>query len=110
MAPLLAPIGWSSRYLGYGEGMTTPHVPTHYRVEYIDGPLEGQSEDRLLIGGDYDREFTTIAAVEGLESSFVYRAVDERELDGQLHVRYSFDASDSDPVQGDGDEGDSLTI
>lgn len=90
--------------------MSTPHEETHYRVEYIDGPLEGQSEDRLLVNGEYDKEFTTIAAVESLESSFVYHAVEAREINGQLHVRYSFDARDSDPVQGDGAEGDSLTI
>ena len=40
-----------------------------------------------------------VAAVDGLESLFWYDAVDERQVNGQLRVRFHFDAGDSDPVE-----------
>jgi len=72
-----------------------------YIVEYVDGPLAGESQRRYLVDGKHDEEVTAVAAVEGLESQFAYRAVDTREINGQLHVRYRFDAPDSDPVEAD---------
>jgi len=75
-----------------------------YIVEYIDGPLAGESERRYLVRGEYDDEVTAVAAVEGLESQFAYTAADTREINGQLHVRYRFDAPDSDPVEADAED------
>lgn len=75
-----------------------------YIVEYLDGPLEGETDRRVLVRGAYDQTLSAVAAVEGLESLFRYRAVDSREIAGELHVRYRFDAPDSDPVEPDTDE------
>ena len=47
-----------------------------------------------------------LALVDGLESLFWYDAVDEREVNGQLRVRFRFDADDSDPVEFDEDDND----
>jgi hypothetical protein len=83
-----------------------------YIVEYIDGPLEGETDRRVLVHGDHDETLNAVAAVDGLESLFRYNAVDSREVAGELHVRYSFDAADSDPVESDDDEenNDGATI
>jgi hypothetical protein len=35
---------------------------------------------------------------------FHYVAADSREINGQLHVRYRFDAPDSDPVEADAED------
>jgi hypothetical protein len=77
-------------------------APKNYTVEYVDGPLKGQFDTRILVGGDYDKTFGVIALVDGLESNFEYTAVSTRELNGELHVSYSFEAAESDPfVSGD---------
>lgn len=75
-----------------------------YIVEYMDGPLAGTAERRYLIGGRYDETVSAYAAVDGMESQFEYKALDSREVQGQLHVRYAFDAPDSDPYESDRDE------
>lgn len=89
----------------YGSGMTeAERTSVEYIVEYIDGPLEGKTDRRVLVRGQYDQTLSAVAAVEGLESLFRYVAVDSREIAGELHVRYRFDAPDSDPVEPDTDE------
>ncbi|MFC6355292.1 hypothetical protein [Luethyella okanaganae] len=70
-----------------------------YIAEFIDGPLEGETERRVLLGGTFEERVGMVAAVEGLESLFWYNAIDSREVQGQLHVRYRFDRGDSDPVE-----------
>ncbi|TAM70172.1 MAG: hypothetical protein EPN48_07360 [Microbacteriaceae bacterium] len=82
----------------------TERTTVEYIVEYIDGPLAGGTDRRVLIRGKYDDSLSAVAAVEGMESLFRYTAVDSREIQGELHVRYKFDASDSDPVEPDVDE------
>lgn len=77
---------------------------TEYIVDYIDGPLEGESDKRVLVQGKYDDRIGAIAAVEGLESTFWYVAGESRDVQGELHVEYSFDAPDSDPVESDPDD------
>lgn len=72
-----------------------------YIVEYVDGPLAGTAERRYLVHGAYDRTVSAYAAIDGIESQFQYRALDTREVRGELHVRYSFDAPDSDPYESD---------
>lgn len=74
---------------------------TEYVVEYVDGPLAGTAERRYLVRGKFDETVSAFAAVDGIESQFQYRAVGSREVQGELHVRYSFDASDSDPYESD---------
>ena len=74
---------------------------TEYIVEYVDGPLAGTAERRVLVGGRYDDTVSAYAAIDGIESQFEYKVVDTREIQGELHVRYSFDAPDSDPFESD---------
>ncbi|MBG6057640.1 hypothetical protein RCH16_000838 [Cryobacterium sp. MP_M5] len=68
-----------------------------YTAEFIDGPLEGQVDSRVLVHGKHDPRISMLAAVEGIEALFWYDEVDERDVQGRLHVRYRFDAGDSDP-------------
>ncbi|WP_281886311.1 hypothetical protein [Agromyces rhizosphaerae] len=85
--------------------MNASNEAVRYTAEFVDGPLEGQAEQRILVAGDYERRVGMMAAVDGLESLFWYDAIDERDVAGMVHVRYRFDASDSDPVESD-DEND----
>ncbi len=89
---------------GYGSGMSTD-TGAQYVAEFLDGPLEGEFEQRVLVGGKPERRVGMVAAVDGLESLFWYDAVDEREVNGQMRVQFRFDADDSDPVESD-DEND----
>lgn len=79
----------------------TPAEPQDvaYIAEFTDGPLEGEIESRSLIGGTAEKRVGRLAAVDGLESLFWYDAIDERDVNGELHVRFRFDAGDSDPVE-----------
>ncbi|HEY1106888.1 hypothetical protein MUN74_16885 [Agromyces endophyticus] len=85
--------------------MSADTVGAQYVAEFIDGPLEGEFDHRALVGGKPEQRVGMVAAVDGLESLFWYDAVDEREVAGELRVRFSFDAGDSDPVESD-DEND----
>jgi hypothetical protein len=73
-------------------------VAVSYTAEFIDGPLDGQTDTRVLVRGEFSPRISMVAAVDGMESLFWYDAVDERDVQGRLHVRYRFDAGDSDPV------------
>ena len=86
--------------------MSADTGPAEYVAEFIDGPLEGDFEHRVLVGGKPERRVGMMAAADGLESLFWYDAVDEREVNGQLRVRFRFDADDSDPVEFDEDDND----
>lgn len=85
--------------------MSADSVGAQYVAEFIDGPLEGEFDHRALVGGRPEARVGMVAAVDGLESLFWYDAVDEHEVGGELRVRFSFDADDSDPVESD-DEND----
>jgi len=86
--------------------MSADTSPAEYVAEFIDGPLEGDFEHRVLVGGKAEARVGMMAAVDGLESLFWYDAVDEREVNGQLRVRFRFDADHSDPVEFDEDDND----
>jgi hypothetical protein len=84
--------------------MSTPETEnTEYTVEFVDGPLEGQTDNRVLLHGEHDKRISMLAAVDSMESLFWYDEVESREVQGKLHVRYAFDAGDSDPVESDDD-------
>ncbi|WP_022887892.1 hypothetical protein [Agromyces italicus] len=85
--------------------MSADSVGAQYVAEFIDGPLEGEFDHRALVGGEAERRIGMVAAVDGLESLFWYDAVGERQVNGELRVRFRFDADDSDPVESD-DEND----
>jgi hypothetical protein len=76
---------------------------TMYIAEFIDGPLEGQIEPRALIRGKHAPRVSMVAAVNGLESVFWYDEVDERDMNGQRRVRYTFDQGESDPIDAEVD-------
>lgn len=72
-----------------------------YIAEFIDGPLEGQTDTRVLVGGRPEARISMVAAVDGLESLFWYNESDQRDVQGRLHVKYLFDPQESDPVESD---------
>jgi hypothetical protein len=82
---------------GVGVTDSTSNEP-EYIVEYVDGPLAGTDDRRLLVDGEIEPRIGAFAAVQGLESVFWYLAGEQRELDGETRVAYHFDRSDSDPV------------
>ena len=69
----------------------------YYTAEFIDGPRAAESEERVLIHGKHDVHLNVVSLVDGLESIFKYTEVDQREVQGKLHVRYSFSENGSDP-------------
>jgi len=77
-----------------------------YVAEFLDGPLEGNFEQRALVEGKPESRIGEVAAVDGLESLFWYNAVAEHEVNGELRVQFRFDAGDSDPVEFDEDDND----
>lgn len=80
--------------------MTTPnHTDVYYTAEFIDGPLAGDTEERVLVHGKHDEKLSVVALVDSLESIFRYTAVEARELSGKLHVTYSFNEAGSDPYE-----------
>ena len=84
--------------------MTDTNTAPEYIVEYADGPLEGQTERRILIGGKPEDRVPAIVLVEGLESTFWYTLTASHEVDGEWRATYAFDAPDSDEVAPDPDE------
>ncbi len=90
----------------YGSDMSADTAGAQYVAEFIDGPLEGDFEHRILVSGKPEKRVGMVAAVDGLESLFWYDAVDEHQVNGQLRVRFRFDAGDSDPVEFDEDNND----
>ncbi len=78
----------------YRVGMTNPpRVEHEYIVEYVDGPLAGTTDRRLLInGGAPDERIGSVAAIEGLESLFWYVKGAERLVNSEKYVAYHFDA------------------
>ena len=82
---------------------TDSATPTLYVAEFIDGPLEGQIDSRALVRGKHEARISMVAAVAGLESVFWYDEVDQRDVSGQLRVRYAFDEGESDPVDAEVD-------
>ena len=81
--------------------MTDARQDPEYIVEYVDGPLVGQTDRRFLVDGQVDERIGVIAAVEGLESTFWYVAGEQRHSGDELLVQYHFDQPDSDPVEAD---------
>jgi len=80
--------------------MTTPnHSDVFFTAEFIDGPLAGDSEERVLVHGTHDEKLSVVALIDGLESIFRYNAVEARDIAGKLHVTYSFNEASSDPFE-----------
>jgi hypothetical protein len=78
---------------------TANHEDVFFTAEFIDGPLAGSAQERVLVRGTHDDRLSEVALVDGIESIFRYFAVDSREVAGKLHVRYSFNEPASDPFE-----------
>lgn len=89
---------------GYRGAMSAEADNAEYIAEFIDGPLAGDTEKRALVGGKQEPQITMMALVDGLESMFWYYEVDVRDVQGELHARYSFNAPESDPSVSDDDQ------
>ena len=49
--------------------MTTPdHTDVYFTAEFIDGPLAGTAEERVLVRGTHDEKLSEVALVDGIES------------------------------------------
>jgi hypothetical protein len=81
----------------------TSSEPAKYVAEYLDGPLEGTTEHRFLQDGAPEPRITQYALVDGTDAMFEYVAGEPRTLNGEQFVRYTFDAEDSDNLQGQAD-------
>lgn len=82
-----------------------------YVAEYLDGPLAGRTEHRVLIDGAPEPEISQVALLEGTDGLFWYLAGDQKSVNGELQVHYRFDPRDSDPLEGAADPDDeSLNI
>jgi hypothetical protein len=77
-----------------------------YIAIYHGGPFDGQTDTRTATSDAWDAEVTAYAGVEGLETAFAYTATGAKEVVGQVHVDYTFDPKDSDPVTDANDRGD----
>ena len=80
--------------------MTTPnHADVFFTAEFIDGPLAGDTEERVLVHGIHDEKLSIVALIDGIESIFRYSAVESRDIAGKLHVTYPFHEASSDPFE-----------
>lgn len=76
-----------------------------YIVIYSGGPNDGRTDTRISTDGTWDAEITVITAVDGNETMIDYTKSSWRELGGQYHVTYTYDAADSEPVNDPEDRG-----
>lgn len=81
--------------------MSTSETPAEYVAEFADGPLQGETQHRTYIEGDYEKELTMFVAIEGLPSQLHYVASSTRQVGDTLFVTYRWDATDSDPIEVD---------
>ncbi len=77
-----------------------------YLVIYQGGPNDGQVDTRISTDGGFDSEITVLTAVGGKETLTDYNLVNFTEVGGKYHVRYAYDAADSEPVDDPEDRGD----
>ncbi|WP_166873430.1 MULTISPECIES: oligoribonuclease [unclassified Salinibacterium] len=78
-----------------------------YVVFYKGGAFDGQSERRVAsAAGGWDKEITTLASVDGIETMLVYNAVTARSVGDQVQVVYLWDAAESDELEALEDRGE----
>ncbi|PPG50436.1 MULTISPECIES: oligoribonuclease [unclassified Rathayibacter] len=76
-----------------------------YLAFFQGGPFDGQTENRVSTDGGYEKEVDVYAAVDGQETHLVYNAVSAKEVGESVHVTYSIDTPDSDPIEDPEDRG-----
>ncbi|MET1044552.1 MAG: oligoribonuclease [Microbacteriaceae bacterium] len=77
-----------------------------YVVLYKGGAFDGQSERRVASADGWDKEITTLASVDGIETMLVYNAETVRVVGDQVQVVYVWDAADSDELEALEDRGE----
>ena len=81
--------------------MSTAEGSREYVTEFLDGPLQGTTQHRPFIDGDYEKIVTAYVAVEGLPSELRYVATASKHVGDTLFVSYAWDASGSDSIEVD---------
>ncbi|GAA4195383.1 hypothetical protein GCM10022288_32210 [Gryllotalpicola kribbensis] len=79
--------------------MSTAETAKEYITEFLDGPLQGQTQHRSFIEGEYEKDIEAFVAVEGLPSQLHYVAQSTRQVGDTLFVSYRFDAPGSDSIE-----------
>lgn len=71
-----------------------------YIAFYVDGPYDGQTDTRIATEPGWDDYVTLIAAdAEGSETQLRYDRPVAKQVGEQVHVTYTWDQSDSDPLE-----------
>lgn len=76
-----------------------------YLALFQGGPFDGQTDTRVSTDGGYEKEVDVYAAIDGQETHLVYTAVAAKEVGESVHVTYTIDSSDSDPIEDPEDRG-----
>jgi hypothetical protein len=84
----------------------TIHEGDEYTVLFHGGPFDGTTDTRTATSDAWDEEVTAYAGVEGLETAFTYTATEAKQVLDQVHVDYTFDPKDSDPLDQLDERGD----
>jgi hypothetical protein len=91
--------------------MTTSNRPLQhgetYTAIYVDGPFDGQTEERPSIDGEYEEVVHQVAAVDTKEIIDIYRAVSSEVVGDDVQVTYRWDqrVSETAPSPEDRDGG-----
>lgn len=70
-----------------------------YVVFYTEGPYDGQTDRRISTDGTWESEITVLAAVDGKETQLVYDSPVAHRVGEQVQVTYTWDQSDSEPLE-----------
>jgi hypothetical protein len=71
-----------------------------YIVFYVGGPYDGQNDRRIATEARWDDYVTLIAAdAEGSETQLRYDGPVAKQVGEQVHVTYTWDKADSDPLE-----------
>lgn len=91
----------AATYLWYHWNMTEAKLSRGdtYIVFYEGGPYNGQNDSRISTDGTWEDEITVIVAAEGKETQLVYVSPVAKQVGDQVHVHYTWDAPDSDPLE-----------
>ncbi len=76
-----------------------------YITIFAGGPNDGHTGTRISTDGTWDDELTVLTAVDGKETMIDYNFASWRELGGKYYVTYTYDESESEPVEDAQDRG-----
>jgi hypothetical protein len=70
-----------------------------YIVFFSGGPYDGQTDRRVSTDGAWETEITQLVLRNGAETQVVYAAPVARRVGDEVHVSYTFDRRDSEPIE-----------